>query len=67
MDAWKDVVASDQRAVYLGQWTNWSRDCILGATLALTKRDGNLVISFAAFFATLVAMRIWRIICLCCH
>ncbi|KAI1129747.1 hypothetical protein F5Y10DRAFT_276535 [Nemania abortiva] len=67
MDAWKDVSTSSQHAVYLGQWTNWSRGPLLGTTLTLTNRDGNLVIAFAAFFVTLVASRVWRIICLCCH
>src|SRR5437868_6683784 len=66
MDAWKDVT-SNQHAVYLGQWTNWSRGPVFGATLTLSKRNGNLVIAFAAFFITLVASRVWRVICLCCH
>ncbi|KAI1428826.1 hypothetical protein F5Y12DRAFT_782402 [Xylaria sp. FL1777] len=67
MDAWKDVVTSDQYAVYLGQWINWSRGPIFGATLTLTQRDGSLVIAFAAFFVTLVASRVWRVICISCH
>ncbi|KAI3326245.1 hypothetical protein HD806DRAFT_441210 [Xylariaceae sp. AK1471] len=67
MDAWKDVVTSSQHAVYLGQWTNWSRGSVFGATITLTQRNGNLVIAFAAFFVTLVASRVWRVICLCCH
>lgn len=46
---------------------NWSRGSILGATLTLTQRDGNLVIAFAAFFVTLVAARFWRILCICVH
>ncbi|KAI0407766.1 hypothetical protein F4802DRAFT_594707 [Xylaria palmicola] len=67
MDAWADVSTVDQHVAYLGQWTNWSRGTVLGATLTLTKRDGSLVIAFAAFFVTLVASRVWAIICLCCH
>ncbi|KAI8628949.1 hypothetical protein F5Y19DRAFT_485311 [Xylariaceae sp. FL1651] len=67
MDAWKDVVTSSQQPVYLGQWTNWSHGPIFGATLTVTTRDGNLIIAFAALFVTLVASRVWRIVCLSCH
>ncbi|KAI1368962.1 hypothetical protein F5Y08DRAFT_353496 [Xylaria arbuscula] len=67
MDAWKDIANSTQQPVYLGQWTNWSRGPVFGATLTVSKRDGNLIIAFAAFFVTLVASRVWRIICVSCH
>ncbi|KAK5629356.1 hypothetical protein RRF57_005071 [Xylaria bambusicola] len=67
MNAWKDVFTSSQQSVYLGQWTNWSRGPIFGATLTVTQRDGNLIIAFAAFFVTLVASRAWRIVCVSCH
>ncbi|KAI0513189.1 hypothetical protein F5B22DRAFT_277829 [Xylaria bambusicola] len=67
MDAWKGVLTSSQQPVYVGQWTNWSRGPIFGATLTVTQRDGNLIIAFAAFFVTIVASRAWRIICVSCH
>lgn len=67
MDAWRDVSAASQHAVYLGQWTNWSRGPVFGATLTLTRPNGSLVIAFAAFFVTLVAARVWVVVCLCSH
>ncbi|KAI8627143.1 hypothetical protein F5Y19DRAFT_477707 [Xylariaceae sp. FL1651] len=53
--------------VYLGIWTNWSRGAILGPTLTLSKRDGNLLIAFIAFFIAFVATRFWKIFCLFLH
>ncbi|KAK0614802.1 hypothetical protein DIS24_g11914 [Lasiodiplodia hormozganensis] len=40
--------------VYCGVWTNWSRGKVLGATLTLSREDGNLLIAFLAFFVTAV-------------
>jgi len=53
--------------VYLGQWTNWSRGPILGATLTMTRTNGNLLIAFLAFFVAVVAARFWRIVALILH
>lgn len=67
MDPWKDLIIPSHRGIYLGAWTNWSRGRILGATLTLTIPDGNLVVTFAAFFFTLVATGFWKIACICAH
>ncbi|KAI1360715.1 hypothetical protein F5Y08DRAFT_348529 [Xylaria arbuscula] len=56
-----------ESSVYLGQWTNWSRGPILGATLTTTKSYGNLLIAFVAIFIAFVASRFWRILCLVLH
>ncbi|TGJ84886.1 hypothetical protein E0Z10_g3891 [Xylaria hypoxylon] len=53
--------------VHLGIWTNWSRGPVFGATLTVDRRQGSLLISFTAFFVTVVASRFWRIICLILH
>lgn len=53
--------------VHLGTWVNWSRGPVFGATLTLTTSNGNLLISFTAFFVTFVAARFWRITCLGFH
>ncbi|KAI0444191.1 hypothetical protein F4803DRAFT_561064 [Xylaria telfairii] len=53
--------------VRLGVWTNWSRGPIFGATLTLTRQQGSLLISFTAFFVTIVASRFWMAACLVFH
>ncbi|GAP86704.1 hypothetical protein SAMD00023353_2000220 [Rosellinia necatrix] len=53
--------------VYLGMWTNWSRGPVFGATLTLDRRQGSVLISFTAFFVTIVASRFWRIACSIIH
>ncbi len=53
--------------IHLGTWTDWSRGSVLGATLTLTRQDGNLLIAFLAFFVALVGTRFWRLTCLILH
>ncbi|KAK3688995.1 hypothetical protein B0T22DRAFT_427069 [Podospora appendiculata] len=53
--------------VYLGTWINWSRGPVFGATLTLTRENGNLLIAFTAFYVGLVSSRFWRIFCLAFH
>lgn len=53
--------------IYLGVWTNWSRGPVFGATLTLDKTKGTLLISFTAFFVTIVAARFWRVACFIIH
>lgn len=65
--AWEEAAASVQYAVHLGTWTNWSRGRIMGATLTVSRTDGNYLLSFTAFFISLVSARFWRIICFLLH
>jgi hypothetical protein len=51
----------------IGAWTNWSRGPVFGATLTLSRQNGNLLIAFTAFFIGLVSTRFWRILCLILH
>ncbi len=53
--------------VHLGAWTDWSRGPVFGATLTLTRQDGNLLIAFLAFFVAVVGTRFWRLACLVLH
>lgn len=45
---------SSQPTVYLGLWTNWSRGSVLGETLTISRKDGDLLIALTVFFVTLV-------------
>ncbi|KAI0411567.1 hypothetical protein F5X98DRAFT_380641 [Xylaria grammica] len=54
-------------SVKLGVWTNWSRGPVFGATLTLDRQRGSLLISFTAFFVTIVAVRFWRLACSILH
>lgn len=65
--AWEGAAASVQYTVYLGTWTNWSRGRILGATLTTSRANGNYILSFTAFFISLVSVRCWRILCFLIH
>lgn len=51
-------------SVHLGTWINWSRGRVMGATLTLDRRDGNLLIAFTAVFVGIVTERFWRIACM---
>ncbi|KAK3315994.1 hypothetical protein B0H66DRAFT_592246 [Apodospora peruviana] len=53
--------------VHVGCWTNWSRGQIFGATLTLSRENGNLILSFLSLFVALVCLRIWRILCFGLH
>ncbi|KAK8017269.1 hypothetical protein PG991_008345 [Apiospora marii] len=46
--------------VYLGAWTNWSRGRVMGATLTMTREQGNFLIAFTAFFIPFVVSRLWK-------
>ncbi|KAI1741384.1 hypothetical protein F4680DRAFT_464788 [Xylaria scruposa] len=53
--------------VQLGVWTNWSRGPILGPTLTVVRREGDLLIAFTALFVALVSTRGWRIVSFAFH
>jgi hypothetical protein len=65
--AWEGAVQTVKYGVYLGMWTNWSRGRVLGATLTLSREDGNYLLSFTAFFIGFVSTRFWRIMCFILH
>ncbi|KIW70527.1 hypothetical protein PV04_02789 [Phialophora macrospora] len=53
--------------IYTGVWTDWDRGKILGATLTLSSRDGNLLLAAIALIVTLTSGRLWRILCFAAH
>jgi hypothetical protein len=53
--------------VYLGVWTNWSKGTVMGATLTITRQQGDLLIAFTGFLIPFVASRFWRILCFILH
>ncbi|EWG51926.1 hypothetical protein FVEG_16885 [Fusarium verticillioides 7600] len=53
--------------VYTGSWTDWSRGPILGATITLSSRDASLLLAFIAAFVTVIAARLWVIMCFSAH
>ncbi|KAH8879807.1 hypothetical protein GQ53DRAFT_833851 [Thozetella sp. PMI_491] len=65
--SWMYTNATTPYRVHVGTWTNWSHGSVFGATLTLTRRDGNLLIAFMAFFVSVVGARLWRILCLGLH
>ncbi|KAI3316465.1 hypothetical protein HD806DRAFT_458237 [Xylariaceae sp. AK1471] len=60
-EAWSAHHQTSQYNVHLGLWTNWSRGRVLGQTLTISRRDGDLLIAFTAFFVAFVGSRFWRI------
>jgi len=53
--------------VYLGTWTNWSRGSVMGATLTMTREQGNFLIAFTALFIPFVASRFWKTFAILFH
>lgn len=53
--------------IYIGSWTNWSRGSTFGATLTMTRDNGNLLIAFIALFVTFVGTCSFRIACFTFH
>ena len=53
--------------VYIGPWINWAHGPVVGATVTLSQRSGNLLISFVATFVTLVGAQLWRILSFIIH
>ncbi|KAG8164825.1 hypothetical protein KVR01_005100 [Diaporthe batatas] len=66
-NSWSSAMSAADYAVHHGVWTNWSRGRIMGATLTLSRKDGNYLLSFTAVFISLVSTRFWRILCFIAH
>lgn len=64
---WTTIGPRTEFEAQTGIWTNWSRGHIMGATLTLSRQNGNLLIAFTAFFIGLVSSRFWRIFCFLLH
>ncbi|KAK7525364.1 uncharacterized protein IWZ02DRAFT_233114 [Phyllosticta citriasiana] len=53
--------------VKTGVWTNWKDGTIMGKTITLPRRDGDILIAFLALFTTIIGTSWWRIACYFLH
>ncbi|CZR55165.1 uncharacterized protein PAC_05051 [Phialocephala subalpina] len=58
---------STNATVFVGLWTDWSKGRILGPTLTLPIRDGNILISVISLFIQLTGGQSWSILCFIVH
>ncbi|KAH7386852.1 hypothetical protein DE146DRAFT_768549 [Phaeosphaeria sp. MPI-PUGE-AT-0046c] len=61
------MASTNDYDVHLGFWTNWSHGKIQGATVTLTRQNGNLLIAFLAIFIGMVGKSFWRLGCFMLH
>ena len=54
-------------AIYTGPWINWARGSILGSTITLTQRDGQLLTAFLSLLVTLAGGACWRVLSFLIH
>ena len=55
-------MSSSSGTIYTGPWVNWSHGLIVGSTLTLSARDGQLLTAFIATFITIVGASLWTIL-----
>lgn len=53
--------------VYTGGWINWSRGIVLGSTVTLSERDGDLLIAFLSMFVAAAGAACWKIVSFAIH
>ena len=53
--------------IHTGPWVNWSRGRVLGSTITLSERDGDLFIAFLGIFVTVVGAACWKIMSFAMH
>ncbi|KAK2808658.1 hypothetical protein FQN50_004522 [Emmonsiellopsis sp. PD_5] len=53
--------------IYTGPWINYSHGVILGSTITLSAKTGNLLVSFLGVFITLVGGQLWKILSFLFH
>lgn len=61
------IGAPAEPRVYIGSWTNWSHGKVLGATLTLTRVNGDFLIAFLALFVSFVGTSFFRLSCFALH
>lgn len=57
----------DEDSVYTGAWINWSRGRIGGATITLTRQEGQILTASLALFVTIAGTSFFRLICFALH
>ncbi|KAA8622904.1 hypothetical protein A1F94_003002 [Pyrenophora tritici-repentis] len=60
-------MASDDKSVYLGVWTDWSHGSVKGLTYTTTLQKGGLLVAFLALFVTFTGTCFWSIISFTMH
>lgn len=53
--------------VHIGPWINWSHGLILGSTVTLSERDGELLTAFLGIFVTAAGAACWNIMSFALH
>lgn len=53
--------------VHTGPWINWSHGLVLGSTITLSERDGELLTAFLAMFVTAAGAACWKIMSFALH
>ena len=54
-------------SIYTGPWVNWSHGLVLGSTITLSQRDGELLTAFLAIFVTAAGSACWKILSYILH
>lgn len=53
--------------VHTGPWINWSHGIVLGSTITLSERNGELLTAFLAMFVTAAGAASWKIMSFALH
>ena len=53
--------------VHTGPWINWSHGLVLGSTITLSERNGELLTAFLALFVTAAGASCWKIMSFALH
>ena len=53
--------------VHTGPWINWSHGLVLGSTITLNERNGELLTAFLAMFVTAAGAACWKIMSFALH
>lgn len=53
--------------VHTGPWINWSHGLVLGSTITLSERDGELLTAFLGIFVTGAGAACWKIMSFALH
>lgn len=53
--------------VYTGPWINWSHGLVLGSTITLSERNGELLTAFLAMLVTAAGAASWKIMSFALH
>jgi hypothetical protein len=58
---------SSNTTIHVGFWTNWAKGPVIGSTLTLSSRNGNVLIAILALFVSLSGGQSWSILSFLAH